>query len=181
VIKPNAFRIIATSGLFLALACPGAWTKSVNKQMAKPAAKASGTHTSGALNAAYTSYINRLRSKLDSKWYLADGKNRVTLTLNVDKTGSVTDLKIVSSPTNTQAEQAASDAFNQSQPLEYLPSGSPPIKLTLVFESYADPHGDNNRSINGQIDQVIEKPASSSTESPTQGEAAPAQGTAGKK
>jgi TonB family protein len=182
VINRNVFSVIAASGLLLALACPGAWTKPASKPAPKPAVnKGANTHVSGALNAAYTNYINQLRGKLDSKWYLADGRNRVTITLNVDPAGSVTDLKIVSSPANTQAEQAASDAFNQSQPLAALPSGSPPIKLTLVFESYADPHGDNNRSIKGQIDQVVEKPAAASTESSSQGEAAPAQGTAGKK
>ena len=115
-----------------------------------PAAKA----PSGQLNGAYTAYINRLRGKLDHNWYLPDGNNKVTLSVDLAPDGSVTNLNVSSAPSSTLAEQAANDAFNQSQPLEALPATSPAVKLTLTFTSTADPHGDNTRSISGQIEST---------------------------
>ncbi len=100
---------------------------------------------------------------MDNNWYLADGKNRVTLELRVAEDGGVTDLNVSSTPKNSEAEQAASDAFNKSQPLPALPSGSPPVKMTLVFSSTADPHGDNTRDITGRIDPIVQTKKTEST------------------
>jgi TonB family protein len=142
----------------LTCTCQVSDSKPTAKAHAKPStsrpAPAAAPAKGGALNAAYAAYINRLRGKLDSKWYLADGRNHVVIILNVDPNGSVTNLNITSSPTNTQAEQAANDAFNQSQPLEGLPGGSPAVKLAITFDSVADPHGDNSRQISAQIDPL---------------------------
>jgi TonB family protein len=140
----------------LALTCQVSDCKPAAKAHAKPATArpAAAPAKGGALNGAYSAYINRLRGKLDSKWYLADGKNHVVICVNLDPNGSVTNLNITSTPTNTQAEQAANDAFNQSQPLEALPGGSPAVKLSITFDSVADPHGDNSRQISAQIDQL---------------------------
>jgi TonB family protein len=121
----------------------------------------------GALNAAYTSWINRLRGKLDRNWYLADGTNLVTITATVSPDGSVSNFNVSSSPNNATAEQAAADAFNHAQPLEGLPSGSSDVKLTLTFKSFADPHGDNSRSITGQISAANVAASTSSSSSST--------------
>lgn len=123
------------------------------------------TGASGALNSAYNSYLNVLRQKVDNQWYLADGNNHVVISMTVGTDGSVTELDITSSPKNTQAEQAASDAFNHCQPLAVLPAGSNAVKMTLTFDSHADPHGDNDRHITGRIDAPGSSAASSSSNS----------------
>lgn len=120
-----------------------------------------------SLAPAYNAYIGALRAKVDNNWYLADGRNKVIIALHVAPDGSVTDLDITSTPKNSEAEQAASDAFNKAQPLPALPAGSPPVKLTLTFTSTADPHGDNDRDISGLIEPVAQpaKEAASSDSS----------------
>lgn len=123
---------------------------------AKPAATTKSN--SGATAAACNNYLNRVRAKVDKNWYVADGKNHVVLSVVVAPDGTVTDLNITSTPTDTKAEQAASDAFNQSQPLEALPSGSKAMKMTLTFDSNADPHGDSSRTIGARLDPVTTKP-----------------------
>lgn len=128
---------------------------------AKPAAKKpsaappAGGNNNAAINAAFNSYLNSLRAKLDKNWYVADGKNHVTLSADVAIDGTVTNLNITSSPSDTKAEQAASDAFNSSQPLQALPGGVQSIKLTLTFDSTADPHGDSSRQIGSKVDSVV--------------------------
>jgi TonB family protein len=162
-------RFVIAAVALLACTCQASGSKPAAKAHSKPGVTRTSPSPSkgGALNAAYTGYINRLRSKLDSKWYLADGHNHVVICVNVDPNGSVTNLNIASTPSNTQAEQAANDAFNQTQPLEVLPGGSPPVKLSITFDSVADPHGDNSRQISAQIDPLTpaapaNPPASSS-------------------
>lgn len=142
-----ALCVLSMLGLSAASAAPSA------KPAAKPAAKAQpvGPKLSPALNAAYSRYVHALQAKLDNKWYLADGRNHVVLSAKLDPNGAVTGLDISSTPKNVQAEQAATDAFNQCQPLAALPSGSPAVQLTITFASNADPHGENTRSISAQV------------------------------
>ena len=139
-------------------ACP-AKPHAAAPAQAAPAAHAAAPARQAApnLSGAYKGYLDSLRARVDGKWLLADGKNHVVLAVDVAPDGTVTNLNLTSSPSNTAAEQAASDAFNQSQPLGMLPSGSPPIRLTLTFESTADPHGDNNHSISAKLD--VNQPA----------------------
>jgi TonB family protein len=128
-------------------------------QAARPAARPASGNTvtaaagNGPLNAAYNSYLNALRQRIDNQWYLADGNNHVTLTMTVSTDGSVTALEIASTPKNVEAEQTASDAFNKVQPLPGLPSGSNAIKMTLSFDSRASQH-ENERHLSGRIDSV---------------------------
>jgi hypothetical protein len=108
-------------------------------------------------SAAYKAYGDRLRAKLYNKWLIPDGKNRVTLSAVLATDGTVSNMSLASSPHDTQAEQAANDAFNQSQPLESLPSGSPAAKLTLTFESTADPHGDTKSNLSMMLEPINQK------------------------
>lgn len=107
-------------------------------------------------SAAYNAYLGRLRVKILDKWMMADGKNHVVLTANLNQDGSVSDVNLVSTPTCTPAEQAASDAFNQSQPLESLPGGMG-AKLTLTFDSTVDPHGDSTSNLACKLDPQAKK------------------------
>jgi TonB family protein len=142
--------------------------------IAKPAAKAAApakSASNAALQSAFNAYLDNVRNKIDKNWYVADGKNHVTLTMDLSADGSVTNLNITSSPSNTTAEQAASDAFNQAQPLGALPGGTQQIKLTLTFDSTADPHGDSNRSIGAKVD--VPPPAAKPAESAPSTESTP--------
>lgn len=140
------------------------------KPAAKPGAKTSAAQAArlgvvrrrggaaqgnAALTASFNAYCDSLRNKLDKGWSVADGSNKVTVTADVDKDGSVTNLKISSNPTSTAAEQAASDAFNFAQPLTALPAGVQSIKLSLTFDSTADPHGDSSRNIITKVDNIV--------------------------
>lgn len=160
------FRTAAT--IALATLVLSSWTGASAKPAAKPAARkpaaqagakprtaAPANNNNAALTAAFNAYCDSLRNRLDKGWNVADGTNKVTLTADVDKDGTVTNLNIKSSPSNTTAEQAASDAFNSAQPLSALPSNVQSIKLTLSFESTADPHGDSSRNIGTRIDNII--------------------------
>jgi TonB C terminal len=160
-IPPIKVGILATAACLALVYAPISYG---NPATTKPATKATAhakaapsANKGGQFSAAYTAYINNLRTKMESKWYLADGNNKVNLAVTVSNDGSVTDLELTSNPKNAQAEQAASDAFNQSQPLASLPSGSPPVKLVLVFDSHVDPHGDNNRNLTGTITPIATK------------------------
>ncbi len=129
----------------------------------KPVAKAAPKRVSGPnLNTGeVNSYLNRMREKLDQNWELPDGKNKVTITAIVNADGSTADVSATSSPTNQSAEQAANEAFAKVQPLEAMPgSAGERVKLTLTFDSFADPHGDTNRNISTRMDPIMTpKPA----------------------
>lgn len=148
---------LAATALLMGSLVPGADAKPAARPAAKrPAARpASNASSNAALTAAFNNYLNRLRAKLDKNWYVADGKNHVTLTATMAADGSVTNVSLCSSPTDTKAEQAASDAFNQSQPLDPLPTNVQSLKLVLTFDSSADPHGDSSRSIGAKVEQVV--------------------------
>lgn len=106
-----------------------------------------------------TSYLIRLREKLDNNWNLADGRNSVTLCARIDADGSASDISATSTPSSPEAEQNANEAFAKAQPLEALPkSAGAAVKLTITFDSFADPHGDTNRNLTTKLDPVIESP-----------------------
>lgn len=127
----------------------------------RAAPKPAGAQSNAAANTAFNNYLSRIRAKIDRNWYVADGKNNVVLIVTVAADGSVTNLLITSTPTDTKAEQAANDAFNQSQPLEALPTGTQSVKLILTFESTADPHGDSSRNISAKIEAPAKEPPKS--------------------
>ncbi len=105
------------------------------------------------------SYLIKLREKLDNNWNLVDGRNRVTLTAKIDADGAASDISATSAPSSPEAEQSANEAFAKAQPLEALPKSiGAAVKLTVIFDSYADPHGDTNRNLTTKIDPVVESP-----------------------
>jgi hypothetical protein len=115
----------------------------------KPAAGPRGNAPTlaGKANPALQPYLTRIQNKLNKNWYLPDGNNHVTLTVNVATDGNATDAVAAGNPKNQPAETAAMDAFNNSSPLEPLPSGVNSGKLILKFDSTADPHGDSHSNI----------------------------------
>lgn len=108
------------------------------------------------LTPAYNAYLGKLQNRVLSKWntLLADGRNNVTLAATINTDGSVQNVTMHSTPSNPTAEQAALDAFNGSQPLDALPSGSSPVVITFVFTSTSDPHGDSNSSMSAKMAPV---------------------------
>ncbi len=117
-------------------------------------------------NAACSSYLDRMRTKMDNNWYLPDGTNHVTIKATVGQNGAVDNVELTSSPKNESAEIAANEAFLKAQPLESLPQGSgDKVKLILDFESYADPHGDSRRTISSRIEEIKGEAAQASSES----------------
>ncbi len=124
---------------------------------AKPAAKASPVKRPAAVNlsGAYTAYLDRLRGKVQPNWTFPDGKNHVTLQVQVEPDGTASNITLSSTPKSEPAEQAANAAFAQVQPLAPLPDKSPAVKVTLTFDSFSDPHGDSNSSLTGRLDPVV--------------------------
>ena len=107
------------------------------------------------LTGAYNAYLVRLQKKVGATWNVPDGKNHVVLQASVGSDGSVSEITLKSTPANKKAEEAANAAFAQAQPLEALPTGSPPTaKLTLNFDSSADPHGDSSSNISARLDPI---------------------------
>lgn len=103
----------------------------------------------------YNAYLNRLRNKVLNAWNYPDGKNHVVLEATVGSDGSVAGIVVKSAPGNAAAEQAANAAFAQAQPLEALPQGSAPnVKITFVFDSTSDPHGDSSVNLSARLDPV---------------------------
>lgn len=126
------------------------------KAPAKPAQRQSGPNLN---TAAINNYLSNLRDKLDQYWELADDRNRVTLTATVAADGVASYINVSSTPSNKAAEQAANEAFAKAQPMGGLPAGAGErVKLTITFESYADPHGDSNRNIITKMDPMAAAP-----------------------
>lgn len=112
------------------------------------------SQSGGASQAAIRSYCNQTWSKIISKWLLADGNNHVTITSEVSSDGSLGDLAVTSSPKSAEAEAAAINALQESKPLNLLPSGMSRAKITIVFDSKADPHGDSSSSGSVRLDPI---------------------------
>jgi hypothetical protein len=120
-----------------------------------------------ASNAALGGYINRLRSKLMRIWEPPDGKNAVVLQALVDQSGAVSEINTATSRAGEVAIQAATIAFEKVQPLEALPVGSNKGKLTIIFTSSVDPHGDSTSNITTKIDPLAPSPSQKEAKAPT--------------
>lgn len=123
----------------------------------------SKNNVSGALNA----YLARLRPKLANHWILADGKNHVEIKAVMHTDGSLSDVEVTSTPNNVLAEQSANEAFAASQPFEPLPSSVTKGRLSVIFDSSADPHGDSTSNINLRLEPDASSPDKSADESST--------------
>lgn len=157
-VRQTIAAILALSFSLSGTAGVEAGTNTVIRRPAPQAAAKKGCDFS----AAYNAYLGRLQNKVLARWntLLADGKNSVTLAATVATDGSVTSVNVRSAPNNPAAEQSALDAFNNSQPLESLPSGSSPVVITFTFVSTSDPHGDSNSSMSARMAPVTAPSAS---------------------
>ena len=89
--------------------------------------------------------MSRLRNKIDSYWNFPSGTNLVTLTTTVNPDGSTSDISLSSSPSNSDAERAANDAFVKAHPLEPLPKDAGgKSTLKIEFSSNSNEHGDSS-------------------------------------
>lgn len=127
---------------------------------AKPARAAAPKPKNIDLSSQYNAYLGRLRSKVAAAWNFPNGRNKVVLQVEVQPDGSAGSITLSSTPKSEEAEQAANAAFAQAQPLEALPANSPPVKVTMNFDSFADPHGESNSSLTARLDPVRQTPAS---------------------
>ena len=155
--------LVAAVSLFLATAS----VLTVGAAPAKAPAGKSGGHDA-RMEAAFNAYLNKVRSKVVNAWLMPDGKNHVVLTATIGSDGAVTEIAVSSTPSNPQAEQSSSDAFNQTQPLDPLPAGAESAKLSLTFDSTVDPHGDSNSNVSAKIDPVVKKTDSPPADAPKQ-------------
>lgn len=136
-----SFGLLAGSTQMLQ-AAPAAKKPAAKQAAAKPAAPAAAAASgpvSSSLTAAYKEYAEQIKKKIgDNWWNYPNGKHHVVLTVTINPDGSAGDMQLSSTPHSGEAEQAAADAFNKTQPLPSLPSGSPPCKLQATFDSTAD-------------------------------------------
>jgi TonB family protein len=139
--------LLASTALPVANAAPPAKSPPKATAAGKKAAPASGAAqkapaagcaNTGGSSAVLNSYATQLRQKMGNNWNYPDGKNHVTLTVDVVQDGSVSNLTLASTPKNNEAEQKANDAFNSAQPLQPLPAGNAEARITIVFDSQAD-------------------------------------------
>lgn len=116
---------------------------------ARPVAANGGGGGGGQVTAspgAISAYCNRLWAKVNNNWDFATGKNHVVLTVDVDSAGNVFSTSASSVPKNADAESKAQQALSKSQPLDALPTGLPSARVTITFDSTADPHGESSSS-----------------------------------
>ena len=149
----------------ISLLYPGAPAPAKSK--AKPAvSSAKGTVRADA-SGALRNYSARLWNKILPNWIYPDGNNHVTLTATVGADGNVESLSADSQPKNAEAETSAQTAFERSKPLDSLPAGIAKARITVIFNSKADPHGDSSSSGSVRVDPLA------SGASPPSGAAAP--------
>ena len=151
-------------------AAPG---KTAPKRVAPPR---SGQFQRLPANPQLGTYLNKLSSRAFRNWYLPDGNNHVSISADVQPDGSSANLQAVSSPKNEAAEQAAMEAFNKLIPLDPLPTGVKSGKLTVNFDSKADPHGDSKSNITARFDPfpTAGKAAAANQAAPAANQAPPA-------
>lgn len=130
-------------------------SSSSSSSSAKPAGKAP-VKENKELTAAYKTYVDGIRPKIYQTWYekLPFGKYHVTLTVTISPEGSANDMQLSSSPKNSEAEQAASEAFNSAQPLSPLPAGSPACKLVINMDVTASPPAEIKSNFAMKMDPV---------------------------
>lgn len=119
------------------------------RKVARPAARAN------TANPLLTSYVNRLRERITQNWNFPDGKNHVSLTVPINADGSIGEVSLVSLPKKDDAEQAALAAFNAAQPFDPLPQGTNSARLSVIFESTSDPHGDSSSRVLTRVDPIV--------------------------
>lgn len=142
----TAFSLLSLSCSFLMVsqveAAPQKATSAKGAAAGKVPAKAARPVQGGASQAAIGAYCGRVWGKVASKWLVPDGNNHVVITTELASDGSYGDISVTSSPKNQEAEAAAMTALDQSKPLDLLPTGMARGKMTITFDSKADPHGD---------------------------------------
>lgn len=140
-----AFSLILLSCTFLPVcqvAAAPAKTLTAKGAPAGKSARPNRPAKGGASQAAIGSYCGKVWSNVSSKWLVPDGNNHVVITTELASDGSYGDMSVTSSPKNQEAEAAAMTALDQSKPLDLLPTGMTRGKMTITFDSKADPHGD---------------------------------------
>ena len=143
----SGFLVVAGASSFYPGHC--APVKAKPRAAARPAPQG---QAGGASRAAIEAYCGRVWSKVYGKWNLPDGDNHVTIVAQVSSDGSIGDISVTSSPKNGEAEAAAMTALDQSKPLDLLPTGMGAGKLTITFNSKADPHGDSSSGGSVRLD-----------------------------
>lgn len=147
-----------TTNILVSVLSLGICVNAVQAAPAKTATKSSKPavkiQTGGPSKAAVESYCGHVWNKIYSKWILPDGNNHVTLTAEIGSDGSLGDISANSTPKNAEAEAAAMTALDQSKPLDLLPSGMNSGKLTINFNSKADPHGDSSSGGSVRLDPI---------------------------
>lgn len=108
----------------------------------------------GASTESIRAYCSQVWGKLQNNWQLPDGNNHVTLSGPIDSDGSLGEISANSSPKNGDAEAAAMSALERSKPLNLLPKGMARGKITIIFDSKADPHGDSSSGGSVRLDPV---------------------------
>jgi hypothetical protein len=138
-------------GLALVL---GAMPSTLAYPQEKKAKTTTSTSTAGD-NRESQAFLANLRARVLNNWLLPDGKNVVILEATVNGNGDVLEVKTSESKADALAIEAATNAFEKSQPLGRLPSKySGDCKITLTFTTNVDPHGDSTSDLTSRIDQI---------------------------
>jgi hypothetical protein len=122
----------------------------------------------GELTGAIRTYSQKLWNRILPNWIYPDGTNHVTLTAVVANDGSVESVALSSQPKNTEAESSAQTAFDRIKPLSALPTGLTKARITVVFDSKADPHGDSSSNGSVHIDAADTRSSSPNTDAGTE-------------
>jgi len=186
-LNPNLFLVslLVSSSFVPTQAAPPTQNKAAASKSStakKPAAAAHAGTAQGAKaggsSSALNSYATQLRVKMAKTWVYPLGKNHVTLTIQVNQDGSVSNLTLDSTPKNPEAEQKANDAFNSAQPLATLPSGVTEGKVTAIFDSEADQWNTKGANLMVKVDPTkTSAPGDAGAGTPAAGDAATGAGT----
>ncbi len=99
-------------------------------------------------------YSARLWNRILNQWDYPNGNNHVTLTATLAADGNVESVQLSSSPKSAEAEASAQSAFDKAKPLDALPKGMTSAKLTILFNSKSDPHGDSSSGGSVRLDPI---------------------------
>jgi hypothetical protein len=123
-------------------------------------------------NSESQAFLAKLRARILNNWLLQDGKNVVVLEATVHPTGEVLEVKTSKSNADPLAIEAATNAFEKSQPVGALPSRyHGDCTVTLTFTSTVDPHGDSNSDLTSRIDQISQNTKDGAAAQPSGGQA----------
>gem|GEM_PF-781253 len=104
--------------------------------------------------AAGREYSGRLWNRILNQWDYPNGNNHVTLMATLSGEGNVESVQLSSSPKSAEAEASAQSAFEKAKPLDALPKGMASAKVTIVFNSKSDPHGDSSSGGSVRLDPI---------------------------